>query len=65
MTIYLLRNGSLAMDLGRRASGCFYVHRLDLGMGCWIPPSLIRLRLNTRQVETLARDGRVPLQVAG
>ncbi|MCH2132509.1 MAG: hypothetical protein MK116_02040 [Phycisphaerales bacterium] len=64
MTMYLLRNGSLAMDLGRRAEGCLYVHRLDLGLGCWIPRGLIRLRLNAHQVEALARDGQVPIRAA-
>ena len=61
MTLFLLRNGSLAMDLGRRSSGCLYVHRLDLDMGCWIPRALIRLKLNTNQVDALARDGRVAI----
>lgn len=60
MTLYLLRNGSLAMDLERRAEGCLYVHRLDLGCGCWIPPGFIRLRLNPQQIDGLAREGQLP-----
>ncbi|MAT82131.1 MAG: hypothetical protein CMJ29_10880 [Phycisphaerae bacterium] len=61
MTIYLLRNGALAMDLERRSGGCLYVHRVDLGCGCWIPTGLIRLQLKPHQVDGLTREGYIPL----
>ena len=64
MTIYLLRNGSLAMDLERRSEGCLYVHRVDLGCCCWIPRGLIRLTLKPHQVDGLARQGQIPIMAS-
>ncbi len=65
MKMYLLRNGSLALDLKRRSHGCLYVQRADLGTACWIPPSMIRSTLKTRQAYQLARTTDIPLLAAG
>ncbi len=61
MIIYLLHEEALAIDLGRRSHGCLYVHRLDLGMACWIPRGLIRFRLNAEQMEEMAIHGHLPV----
>ena len=65
MKMYLLKNGSLAIDLNRHSYGCLYVQRSDLGIAAWIPRSMIRSTLKTRQAYELARMSNMPLAATG
>ena len=65
MKMYLLKNGSLALDLNRLSRGCLYVQRSDLGTAAWIPPSMIRSTLRPRQAHELARRSDMPLIAIG